>query len=88
MMRGVILGLLIAAVMATAIDVALTRHDSRRMFAQLQKLRQERMALDREWGRLLLEQATEGTHGRVEKIAREKLDMQPARSLAGAEAGE
>lgn len=87
-MRAAMLALLLLAVMATAVDVALTRHDSRRMFAELQKLRQARMALDREWGQLLLEQATEGTHGRVEKIAREQLGMQPARPLASGSSGQ
>ncbi|NNL99884.1 MAG: cell division protein FtsL [Gammaproteobacteria bacterium] len=87
-MRVAMLLLLVLAVMATAVDVALTRHDSRRMFAELQKLRQARLALDREWGQLLLEQATEGTHGRVEKIAREQLGMQPARPLASGDSGQ
>lgn len=45
------------------------------MFIQLQDLQQERDQLKTEWGRLQLEQGAWATHGRVERIARERLEM-------------
>jgi cell division protein FtsL len=55
--------------------VVLARHQSRKLFVELQALEQQRDAMNDEWGQLLLEQATWGTHGRVEDIARTKLGM-------------
>lgn len=42
---------------------------------QLHTLQRERDALDVEWGRLLLEEATWSEHRRVEGMARERLGM-------------
>ncbi len=74
-----VLGLTLA-VLATCIWVSELRHQSRSLFAQLERLRAERDALNIEWGQLLLEQATWSEHRRVEQIARARLDMNlPAR---------
>lgn len=62
-------------VFLTAMEVVLHRHQSRELFLVLQELRLQQNDLDREWGQLLLEQGTWGTHGRIEEIARNKLDM-------------
>ena len=59
----------------SAIEVVLHRHESRKLFVELQDLRKAKQDLDREWGQLLLEQATWGTHGRVESAAVEQLGM-------------
>jgi len=75
MMRGAVVCLLFAAAFASALQIVIHRHDSRKLFVQLQELRKEQDDLDRQWGQLLLEQATWGTHGRVEEIARDQLDM-------------
>tara|TARA_B100001123_G_scaffold70994_1_gene79630 strand:+ start:551 stop:763 length:213 start_codon:yes stop_codon:yes gene_type:complete len=56
-------------------EVVLHRHQSRELFLVLQELRLQQNDLDREWGQLLLEQGTWGTHGRIEEIARNKLNM-------------
>jgi cell division protein FtsL len=60
---------------ASAVELVLYRHQSRRLFVELQSLRQARLGLDQEWGQLLLEQATWGAEIRVEQIAVEKLGM-------------
>lgn len=60
---------------ALAIDLVVMRHESRQLFSRLEELRLEEQRLNEDWGRLMLERATWSTHGRIEKIAREKLDM-------------
>lgn len=67
-----ILGL---AVVASALAVVDAQHRSRTLFVELQRLEEEAADLDTEWGRLQLEQSTWATHGRIERIAREELDM-------------
>lgn len=64
----------------SAIQVVLTRFDNRQLFVQLQELKKQRDELDREYGQLLLEQGTWGTHGRIEDLARTKLNMTVPRS--------
>ncbi len=60
---------------ASAVELVVYRHESRKLFVELQDLRETKQDLDREWGQLLLEQATWGTHIRVGKVASEKLEM-------------
>jgi cell division protein FtsL len=66
---------LILSVFLSAMQVVLHRHNARELFLVLQELRVQQNELDREWGQLLLEQGTWGTHGRIEDIARNKLNM-------------
>ena len=66
---------LVASVLATSIGVVYAKHQSRKVFIELNKLHAERDALNVEWGQLQLELSTLATHGRVEQIAREKLKM-------------
>ena len=63
------------AVLVSALLVVTTRHESRLLFAQLQSLQGERDALNTEWEKLLLEEATWGQHRRIEETARLRLDM-------------
>ena len=67
--------LLALAVLASAVGVVYAKYASRKQFLELQSIRTERDAADVEWGQLRLEQSTWATHGRVERIAREKLRM-------------
>ncbi len=77
MSRGRVLLLLslLLAVTLTATGVVYAKYASRKYFVELQSLRKERDAIDVEWGRLQLEQSTWSTHGRVERMARERLKM-------------
>jgi cell division protein FtsL len=70
-----ILGLLLVMVVSSAVAVVYARHENRKDFVVLQQLSRERDELDIEWGRLQLEQGTWSAHGRIERIAREKLNM-------------
>jgi cell division protein FtsL len=71
----VAIGILGVAVMISAVGVILSKHHSRQLFVELQTLETKRDELTVEWGRLQLEQSTWATHGRIEKLARERLRM-------------
>ncbi len=62
-------------VVASSVAVVYAKHESRRLFAELEELNRERDRLNAEWGMLQLEQGAWATHGRVERIGREQLDM-------------
>lgn len=66
---------LVAALLASAMGVVFSTHESRKLFVALQGLQQTRDDLNAEWGRLQLEQSTWATHGRIEQIANNKLEM-------------
>lgn len=62
-------------VLFSAVAVVVTKHAGRSEFVVMQQLENQRDQLNEEWGRLLLEQSTWGSPGRVEQQARSKLDM-------------
>lgn len=62
-------------IVSSAIAVAHNVYKSRQYFSELQKLEKERVHLQAEWGRLLLEQHTWGAYSRVGRIASEQLSM-------------
>ena len=66
---------LFAAVMASAIGLVYTKHKTRVLFVELEQLNKEVVSLHTEWGRLQLEQSAWSDHGRIERIARERLGM-------------
>ncbi len=67
--------LLLFAVVASALGVVWTRHESRVLFVQLTQLQNQRDDLNIEYGRLELEQATYAEPRRVDDEARQKLGM-------------
>lgn len=71
----VLAGGLAMAVFASAVAVVYTTHRSRQLFVERQDLLDERDQLQIEWGRLRLEQGALATHARVERLAREELDL-------------
>lgn len=68
-------GVLLLAVVASGIAVVWARHQDRAAFVELSKLQNERDALNVEFGRLELEQATWASPSRIETIARGQLGM-------------
>lgn len=74
--EGVMVALLAAALLASALAVVYVKFETRKRFVELQTLCALRDELDVEWGRLQLEQSTWGAHGRVDKVARQRLQMQ------------
>ncbi len=73
--RFVLLAVLALAVMGSALGVVYARYESRTLFVELQGLQNRRDAMNVEWGQLELEQSTWTTHGRIERIAHDKLGM-------------
>ena len=70
--------LLLLVLLASCLILVKTAHDSRRLFAALDKARAEQKQLDAEFKRLDAEAQAQATHLRVEKVAREKLRMRTA----------
>ncbi len=75
-MRALVFPLLLLAVIATAMGAVYAKHQSRKLFVELQALESERDAMNVEWGQLQLEQSTYTTHGKVEHAARKRLGME------------
>ena len=55
----------------SAIALVYTKHESRKLFVELEQLTTERDQLDIEWGQLQIEQSTWATHARIERGALE-----------------
>ena len=74
---------LAAAVVASAVGVAGTRHQARQLFIELEALNRERDRLQVDWGRLQLEQSAWAAHPRVESLAREEIGLDLPNQRAG-----
>ena len=59
----------------SAIALVYTRHESRKLFVELEQLTTERDELNIEWGQLQIEQSTWATHARIEQVALEELSL-------------
>ncbi len=59
----------------SALAIVYTKHESRKLFVELENLTTERDALNIEWGQLQIEQSTWATHARIERIAVEEMSL-------------
>ncbi len=66
---------LLLLVVLSALAVVYSKHQSRKLFVELNSLQKSRDAMEVEWGQLQLEQSTWATSGRIEKLARQRLQM-------------
>ena len=66
---------LAVAVAVTGVVVIHVEHQARQLFVELESLNRERDRLQVDWGRLQLEESTWATHGLIEEIARERLNL-------------
>jgi len=66
---------LLAILIACALSLVTSQNKARKLYVELQREHELAKQLDIEWGQLQLEQSTWAMHGRIEKIATEKLDM-------------
>lgn len=71
----IVLSLVFMATLASAIALVYSKHLNRKLFVELQQLKREVGELNTEWGQLQLEQSAWSDHGRIERVAREKLSM-------------
>jgi cell division protein FtsL len=67
--------LLLMALIASALLLVKTAFESRQLFAALDSARAEKRQLDAEYRRLDAEAQQQSTNSRVEKLARERLQM-------------
>lgn len=75
MLRPVMLVLLVAAVMVSALMVITTKNENRTLYAQLQDLRARQEHLSTVHAQLQLEQSAWSDRGRIQRLARTRLDM-------------
>lgn len=67
--------LLLAIVVLCALSLVTSRHQSRKLYVELEHEQARARAYDTEYGQLQLEQSTWAMPARVEKIARSELGM-------------
>lgn len=75
MHQTLIIGVFVAATLASAVGVVQAKHKNRALQNDLQQLRVEQDQLDTEWAQLQLEESAWANHGRIEQIARKRLGM-------------
>lgn len=69
---------LLMAVVLSAVYLVSVQYDSRRLFTELDRANNESRRLETEHERLQVEKRAQATPARVEKLAREKLQMRQA----------
>ncbi|GAB1231543.1 hypothetical protein UT4_00090 [Ferrigenium sp. UT4] len=67
--------LLLLLTIACALGVVTSQHKARKLFVAWQDEKERAQQMDVEWGKLQLEQSTLVAPARVEKIARQQLQM-------------
>ena len=66
---------LVAACLLTSLGIIQSTHGARMLYTELEQRESQAWALEENWSRLLLEHSIWAAHHRVERLAREKLDM-------------
>ena len=69
--------ILLSIAVICALAAVNSNHRARKLFAELEAEQKRMRDLDVEWGQLQLEQSTWAGHARIEKVARDKLNMRP-----------
>jgi cell division protein FtsL len=64
-----------AVCVLSGLALVYTKHESRKLFVELEQLTQERDELNIEWGQLQIEQSTWAQHARIEQVATEDLSL-------------
>ncbi len=59
----------------SAVALVYTKHESRKLFIELEGLTHERDELNIEWGQLQIEQSTWAQHARIEQVATDDLAL-------------
>lgn len=59
----------------SAIALVYTKHESRKLFVELERITHVRDELNIEWGQLQIEQSTWATHARIEQVATDDLSL-------------
>ncbi len=70
-----LIAVFVAVCVLSALAIIYTKHESRKLFVELEALTTERDALNIEWGQLQIEQSTWATHARIERVAIEEMSL-------------
>jgi cell division protein FtsL len=70
--------LLLIAVLASALFLVHTQYESRRLFSEIDRAETDARRLEIEHERLKVERRAQATPSRIDKLAREQLQMRPA----------
>lgn len=70
--------LLLLVLLASCVALVRVSYDARRLYSDLDRARNDEQALALEFKRLDAERQAQATHGRVDRVAREKLQMRTA----------
>lgn len=73
--QKIVFGMLLAAVIGSAIALVYARHQGRNLFFAIERLHAARDELNIEWGQLQLEQSTWADANRIEQVATRELHM-------------
>jgi cell division protein FtsL len=65
----------VVVVLLTTFGIVTTTYRTRQLFSQLEDVRSEQEAQLERWGKLLLEESAFSSPSRVERVARESLEM-------------
>ena len=68
---------LLVVLAACALGLVTSQHYARKLFAELEREQARAKSLEVEYGQLQLEASTWAMHARVERLARERLNMRP-----------
>lgn len=71
----VLVAVLAIACVVCSLALVYTKHESRKLFVELEALTTERDELNIEWGQLQIEQSTWATHPRIERVAVDELAL-------------
>lgn len=69
---------LLVAVLASALYLVRTQYESRRLYAEVDRARNDAHKIETEHERLQVEKRAQATPARVERLAKEQLQMRPA----------
>ncbi len=69
--------LLLVLLMGSSMLLVHTSHEARQLFSAVDRAQREQKQLDAEFRRLDAERQTQATHQKVERVARQRLQMQP-----------
>ena len=71
----ILITVLITVCVLSALTQIYIKHESRKLFIELENLTTERDQLNIEWSQLQIEQSTWASHARIERVAIEELSL-------------
>ena len=66
---------LVLLLVALLVDYVYYQNETRKLFAATQKIEKEKLEINAEWARLQIERSTLVANNRIERVAREQLNM-------------